>query len=222
MHIKQRQLHVVHEGNRDRYRDEILQHHQLRHRIYIKGHGWTHLEKSPGIEADSFDTPRTIYLLSVEDGKVVGGSRLNSTLEPTLTSDVFPQLCNKRMPVGPSVWDWSRFHVDPDRRDGGGISPIAAELYCGVMEFALCLGATELTFVGYSTWMNRFPTVGWKIEFLGDLEPCDGDFIFAGSLTVSEEALESARVALSVTHSNLHQSATDEAIAHAFESPPNG
>ena len=43
-----------------------------------------------GIERDAYDNPATIYLLALDDGRVVGGQRLYPTLLPHMMSEVFP------------------------------------------------------------------------------------------------------------------------------------
>ena len=86
-------VHAVHQGNRHLYEDAVEQHFRIRHDIYVGERRWMVLARPDGREVDQFDTDEAVYLLAMEEDRVVGGSCLVPT-EPHLLNDVFPRLAN--------------------------------------------------------------------------------------------------------------------------------
>src|ERR1044072_6552266 len=89
-------IHVINSATRSLYRDELHDHFRIRHDIYVGERGWKALERADGLERDQFDTDDAIYLLGIDNGRVVGGSRLVPTTRPHLLSEVFPHLAAER------------------------------------------------------------------------------------------------------------------------------
>jgi len=91
------EVHVVTGANRHLYERELDEHHQIRHRIYVEELHWRGLTpRSDKREYDQFDLPETVYLLGLEEGRVVAGLRLVPTTGPHLINDVFPQFASVR------------------------------------------------------------------------------------------------------------------------------
>src|SRR4029078_13272759 len=66
-------VHVITNTNRHLYERELDDHHRIRHHIYIEELKWKGLTpRSDGREYDQFDFDATVYLLGLEEGRVVG------------------------------------------------------------------------------------------------------------------------------------------------------
>lgn len=198
--------HVVSLGNRQLYEREVESWHRLRHRTYVEEMGWRDVARPDARECDQFDRPDTVHLLNIceRSGEVVAGARINSSLAPTLTSNVFAHLCNlEPLPVGPTIADGTRFCVAKEKRDGTGFCLEARELYAAVMEFCVTEGLTALTFVAHTMWIGRFAHVGWRMRMLGTPQPCEGKPTVAAVITVDDETLARTRAAVDVDYAVL-------------------
>src|SRR4029453_10530110 len=99
------------------YQEVLHCYHQWRHRILVDERGWEELRRPDGLERDQFDTEDAVHLIEMDGGGVIGGSRLISTVRPTLLSEVFPYLVERgEVPRDEAVLDWSRIFVLPSRR----------------------------------------------------------------------------------------------------------
>src|ERR1041384_1478666 len=94
-------IHVITGANRHRYAAELLAHFRLRHEIYVVERNWKDLARADGLERDQFDDVDATYILAIDDGQVIGGSRLVPTTRPHLLSEVFPYLASVRGPSRP-------------------------------------------------------------------------------------------------------------------------
>ena len=84
------EVHVVTGANRHLYERELDEHHQIRHRIYVEELHWRGLTpRSDKREYDQFDLPETVYLLGLEEGRVVAGLRLVPTTGPHLIKAIY-------------------------------------------------------------------------------------------------------------------------------------
>ena len=188
-------IDVVTLDNRHLYGDEIEQMWRRRYEIYVRERGWRQLDRPDGREIDQFDTDAADYLLAIEDGqRVVGGSRLVPTTEPTLMSDVFPNLAAvKGVPRSERIFEWTRYFVVPERREPHVISPVASAIMCGIQEYGLSKGAEAVSIVLETYWLPRFLEAGWNPKPLGLPETIDGEPTTAILCDVSEEVLEATR-----------------------------
>jgi acyl-homoserine lactone synthase len=178
-------IHLIDQHNRHRYTKELEEHYRIRHKIYVTERRWMALERPDQREIDQFDTESTIYLLALENGAVVGGTRLRKTTEPHLMQDVFPFLPNVRgLQIGPHIVEWTRIFVVDDKRG----TPILNEVLAGMLEYCLRECFSQITVVMETWWMPRFLALGWDFEPLGIPVMYDGMEIVACSINVSEEA----------------------------------
>jgi acyl-homoserine lactone synthase len=105
-------IHVVQRDNREIYRRQIEEQFRIRHRVYVEERKWMALAKPDGREVDQFDTDDAVYLLALEDDRVIGGTRLVPTLSPHLMADVFPFLANvEGIQRGPDIVEWTRMLI---------------------------------------------------------------------------------------------------------------
>lgn len=183
-------IHVISALNRHLYEDVIEQHFRLRHEIFVEERKWEALRKPDGREIDAYDNDDAVYLLALEDRRVLGGSRLYPTTRPTMMSEVFPHLAAVRgCPAGPLVWEWSRFFVSRERRDG----TFNLQLMAAAQEFCLDQGIERLCLVMETWWLPRFHEIGFVVSPLGLPALIDNSWTMAATIEVSEKSLDIVR-----------------------------
>lgn len=86
----------------------------LRHEIFYKRLGWE-VNSRDGMERDSYDDLDPTYMVAYEQNNDVAGCwRLMPTTGPYMLKDTFPELlCGEVAPQDPTVWELSRFAVQP-------------------------------------------------------------------------------------------------------------
>lgn len=190
------QVHVVSAANAAAYGDELEAYHRWRHLIYVEERGWEALRRPDGQERDQFDTDTAVHLIAMDHGKVVGGSRLIPTSEPTILSEIFAHLVERgSVPHDAKVIDWTRMFVVPARREGNRPRSVAGAIFCGVMEYCLAVGARQVGGVMETFWLPRWQEFGWKVRPLGLPQLVDGAWTIAAFMDVSEQALAGVRAA---------------------------
>jgi acyl-homoserine lactone synthase len=157
-------IHAISAANRHLYEDVLEQHFRLRHDIFVEERHWETLRRLDGREFDSYDNEDTVYLLALEGRRVIGGHRLYPTTKPSMMSEVFPHLAAVRgCPADPLVWEWSRYFVVRDRRDG----KLNLELMAAVQEFCLNQGIAQVSAIMETWWLPRFHEAGFVVTPLG-------------------------------------------------------
>ncbi len=111
---------------------------RFRHTIFVEEKGWDDLRQPDGLERDRFDDAHAIHQICLRDEQIVGYQRLLPTTRPHLLTDVLPDLCHRKPPRGPRVYEWTRFCVSPSRREmrPRGDGPFL-ELTQGVVEWGM-------------------------------------------------------------------------------------
>jgi acyl-homoserine lactone synthase len=111
---------------------------RLRHNIFVDEKGWHNLRRPDGLERDCFDDHHAIHQVCLRDDEIVGYQRLLPTTRPHLLTEVLRDLCVKRPPRGPQIFEWTRFCIAPEHRE---VRPRAngvfLELAQGVVEWGL-------------------------------------------------------------------------------------
>lgn len=191
--------HIITPENRALYHDELEQHYRIRHQIYVEERKWEALRKPDGREIDQFDTDEASYVLVLDDSKgVVAGMRMVPTTEPTLLSDVFPQLSATGPIHRPDVYELTRFFVTRQARGERTGPKLHAILQTAVMEHGLDLGLSHFSIV-LETWMlPMFTEQGWRYRPLGVPQEIDGMSTVAVMVDVSEQAVSNIRAAFDV------------------------
>ena len=179
-------IHVISAENRHLYEDVLEQHFLLRHRIFVEERKWEALRRPDGREIDSYDNADTIYLLALEGRQVVGGHRLYPTTKPSMMSEIFPHLASVRgYPCDPLIWEWSRYFVVPERRDG----KLNLALMAAVQEYCLGEGIKQVSAIMETWWLPRFHEAGFKVTPLGLPALVEGAWTIAGLMDIEEETL---------------------------------
>ena len=188
-------IHIVTAENRKLYEKELLEHHRIRHDIYIHENKWKNLKVENGCESDQFDNDDAIYILAIEDGRVVGGSRFMPTIKPHLLSEVFPSLAGvKGVPRSPDVFEWTRLFAVAERRDRKGFDGhVTGQVLCGGLEFLLGEEAAGFTIVTEAYWLARTHSWGWKLSPLGLPALIEGEWLVASYIAIDVETLHATR-----------------------------
>jgi len=188
-------IHIVTAENHKLYEKELVEHHRIRYDIYVRENQWKNLKVDDGHESDQFDNDDTIYLLAIEDGHVVGGSRFVPTIKPHLLSEVFPSLAEVRgVPRSPDIFEWTRLFAVAEKRDRNApAGSVTGKILCGGLEFLLGEEATGFTLVTEAWWLARTHSWGWKLSPLGMPALIDGEWLVASFVPTDQETLRATR-----------------------------
>ena len=196
------QVHVVTGANRRLYERELDEHHQIRHRIYVEELRWRGLTpRADKREYDQFDTPETVYLLGLEQGRVVGGLRLVPTTGPQLINDVFSRFASERgVPRRPDIAEWTRIFVVPERREEHTGSKIGSTVIASMIDYGLEEGLSAISAVMNTFWLPKFLKYKWRVRPLGLPDVHDDEWLIAVLIDVTPEALAGIRSACGLEH----------------------
>jgi len=182
-------IHVISSINRHLYDDAIERHFQIRHDIFVGERGCNAFARDKKT-IECYDKADTVYLLAMEGKRVVGGHRLYPTMEPAMTEEIFPAPAYPRgAPSDSLIWQWSRFFVVRDRREGR----VIFELMAAVQEFCLDEGITHVSAVMEIRWLPRLQQAGFVVHPLGLLAVVEGSWTMAALIEISADALERVR-----------------------------
>ncbi|MER9581161.1 acyl-homoserine-lactone synthase [Mesorhizobium sp. M0276] len=161
-------LHIVTSANAQAYRLEMEQAFRLRHRVFVDEKGWSALRSDDGRETDRFDDTYAVHMLYVEQDQVIGYQRMLPSLRPHLLSEVLPQLCEGDRPSGPNIWEWTRYCVEPGRRERGRmLSPVANALLSGIVEWGLARSIDTSIIEMNPLWLLRLVQLHFRVVPLG-------------------------------------------------------
>lgn len=162
-------LHVVTNENVDLYREEMQQAFRLRHKVFVEERGWSELRREDGQEIDSFDNDYAVHMLFIEDDRhVIGYQRLLPSTQPHLLSEVLSSLCEVDRPVGPNIWEWTRYCVEAGHRERGRmLSPVANALLSGIVEWGLHNGVDTIIIEMNPLWLLRLVQLHFRVTPLG-------------------------------------------------------
>lgn len=188
-------VHVVTSENIHLYQEEMEQAYRLRHHVFVTEMHWEALRRPDGRDVDQFDTPDAVHFLVLRNGEVAAYQRMLPTMKPHLLSDVMPQLCDPvacrdKVLRAPHIYEWTRYCVAPKFRGGTAVSEPASELICGLVEWGLRTGVTELVVEYDPVWITRFLELGFGVVPLGLPQIMDGRPAVAVHMTLNEETLD--------------------------------
>jgi acyl-homoserine lactone synthase len=179
-------IHVISAANHHLYEDVLEEHFRIRHDIFVEERQWETLRKPDKREVDSFDNEDTIYLLALEGRQVIGGHRLYPTTKPSMMSEIFPHLAEVRgYPSDPLVWEWSRYFIVRNRRDGN----LNLRLMAAVQEFCLAEGIAKISAIMETWWLPRFQEAGFVVTPLGLPALVENAWTMAALIDVSRDTL---------------------------------
>ena len=187
-------IDVVNSENRNDNNHLLEQMWQQRNDVFVEKLGWE-LPVEDGLEIDQYDDDRSTYLLAVDDNDTVTGSlRILPTTGGHLMTDLFPSMCAGEPPVGPTVWEISRFYVLPPTRRPKDRVKAAAEVLSGMVELALLHGVEKVTMVSYMANMPLIIGLGFDVTPLGlPTQYEDGNTYVASTISVTAAGLQNVR-----------------------------
>jgi acyl-homoserine lactone synthase len=161
-------IHLIDAENILEYASEMEQAYRLRHQVFVEDSKWEELRKPDGREIDQFDDGRALHMLYINDGAVLGYQRMLPTTRPHLLSEVMPDLCEGDRPIGPEVWEWTRYCVARAHRERGrALSPIANSLLSGIVEWGLATGVSSIIIEMEPIWLLRLVQLYFRVTPLG-------------------------------------------------------
>jgi acyl-homoserine lactone synthase len=161
-------VHVVTASNRALYLDEVEAMHRHRYEIFVDQRGWRALESPDRLDIDEFDNEHATYLIAIdEQGAVAGSARLIPSWRPNMLKNLFPEYCEREVPVGPGIWEWSR-HATPGAKFPRAYN-IKTQLYLNmaILEFGHSRGMEHVYGILEAKLMPWTAQLGWKSKLLG-------------------------------------------------------
>lgn len=187
-------VHIVNASNRALYLDEIEAMHRHRYEMFVEERGWRALESPDRLDIDEFDNEYATYLIAIDDmGNVTGSARLIPSWRPNMLKNLFPEYCEKEVPVGPGVWEWSR-HATPGRRYSKRFN-IKTQLYLNiaVLEFGQSRGMEWVYGILEADLMPWTAQLGWQSRLLGPPQNYGEGFAVASISPVTSGHLHQLR-----------------------------
>lgn len=138
-----------------------------RKRVFVDLLGWDVPVLGDTYEIDQFDTRHATYLvIGGEDHSHRASARVLPTDRNHILADLFPALCDGRVPRGTDVREITRFCIDPllsrkERLD------VRNELVSALADFALEQGIARYTAVASRAWSDKIARFGWRCSALG-------------------------------------------------------
>ncbi|ESZ07984.1 autoinducer synthase [Mesorhizobium sp. L2C085B000] len=184
-------LHIVTNENVDLYREEMQQAFRLRHKVFVEERGWSELRREDGQEIDRFDNEYAVHMLFIEgDHHVIGYQRLLPSTRPHLLSEVLSSLCEGERPVGPNIWEWTRYCVEAGHRERGRmLSPVANALLGGIVEWGLHNGVDTIIIEMNPLWLLRLVQFHFRVTPLGLPQVISGEEAVAVTAKFDERTL---------------------------------
>jgi len=187
-------IHLVTSENKHLYRRQLREQYRVRHDIYVDERGWEALRSKDRLERDQFDNHDAVYLLAIENDRIVGGSRFSPSTQPHLLSEVFPHLTEERgLPRAPDIVEWTRlFAVKGHRASWRGNGTIG-QLLCGGLEWCVSENIRAFTFL-FELWhLPKIQETGWTVTPLGLPAMIEKEWWLAAEVRVDEQVLHSTR-----------------------------
>lgn len=197
------EIHVVQRDNRHLYEKYFDPYFRLRHEIYVKQRKWMALDRPDGREIDQFDTEDAVYLFCLDGNQLIGAMRALPTLQPTLMSDIFPELAIRGPVHRADVYELSRIFVIPERRGEHAGPRVEMLLLTAIMEYGISIGLTGFSIVLESWWLPRFQRCGWRAHPLGLPQMIDGMSVLAVLVDCDETTWKSLCRQIGLTNPTL-------------------
>lgn len=184
-------IHIVTAENIGAYQDEMEQAYRLRHNVFVDEMGWEDLRKPDGREIDQFDDGRALHMLYIENDRVLGYQRMLPSMRPHLLTEVLPHLCEGDFPVGPHIWEWTRYCVTREHRDRGRIlSPAGNLLLSSIVEWGLASGVNKIIIEMNPLWLLRLVQLNFRVTPLGLPQQIGKDSIIAVTAAFDRRTLK--------------------------------
>ena len=119
-------------------------------------------------------------MLYLEGDRLLGYQRMLPSMRPHLLSEVMPHLCDGDFPVGPHIWEWTRYCVTKEHRDRGRmLSPVGNFLLSAIVEWGLENGISKIIIEMNPIWLLRLVQLHFRVTPLGIPQQTGKDSIVA-------------------------------------------
>ena len=154
--------------------------------------GWEDLRKPDGREIDQFnDGAHSSRCFYIENDRVLGYQRMLPSMRPHLLTEVLPHLCEGDFPVGPHIWEWTRYCVTREHRDRGRIlSPAGNLLLSSIVEWGLASGVGKIIIEMNPLWLLRLVQLNFRVTPLGLPQQIGKDSIIAVTAAFDRRTLQ--------------------------------
>jgi acyl-homoserine lactone synthase len=140
---------------------------EARKRVFVDLLRWDVPVLAGRFEVDQFDGHDAVYLVVAdENGAHAGSARLLPTERPHILGSLFPELCAGDLPMGPGIFEITRFCLEP-RGGSGRRLETRNRLVSGLVDHALESGITTYTGVAELGWLQQILAFGWRCHPLG-------------------------------------------------------
>lgn len=184
-------VRVVNHGNASLHRALLQAMHRDRKRVFIDTLRWK-LPHEPDRELDAFDGEHAEYLIMADPNTDdhLASLRLLPTDQPHLMSEIFPFLCEGRVPAGPDIREVTRFCLSPRLRARDRLRARNI-LVNALVRYAMLMKVTTLTGVSQLAFLNQVLSAGWHCAPLGLPQRVDGSLVGAFQINISPATLAS-------------------------------
>jgi N-acyl-L-homoserine lactone synthetase len=163
--------------------------HADRKRVFVDMLKWD-VPHDGVFEKDQYDTDRAEYLI-LQDRRTsrhCGSVRLLPSTGPHILGDVFPFLCDGKVPRGPRISEITRLVVSPSipRRERLHTRNMLGR---AMIEFAAIQGIEHYTAVCEIGFLTQLLASGWRIDPLGLPREVSGTLIGAVLIHVEPESI---------------------------------
>ena len=160
---------------------------EARKRVFVDLLGWNVPVVAGRYEIDQFDDVHARYLvLTATAGDHLASARLLPTTRPHILGDLYPALCEGRVPQGDDVLEITRFCLDRSLRAAERLQA-RNRLVSALVDDALTTGTRLYTGVAEIGWLQQILSFGWVCRPLGLPQSVDGKLIGALGIEISAE-----------------------------------
>ena len=131
---------LLNAANRDAFPALMDDMFRIRHEVFVDLKGWEELRRPDGRETDPWDRPDSLYLLAVEDGRVMGGARFTGGEAPSLAGEILPELFADTPTLDEDVMEMSRLFARSVAAARDLLSPVISELLVAAAELQRIVG----------------------------------------------------------------------------------
>lgn len=164
--------------------------HADRKRVFVDALKWD-IPHDGEFEKDEFDNDRASYLILPDSasGDHLSSIRLLDTEGPHILGDVFPFLCEGRVPRGPHIREITRFCASPRYKAAERLR--ARNMMArALIELGHREGIAGYTAVCEIGFLSQILAAGWRCDPLGLPQPYGESFIGAFIIHVDSDSLD--------------------------------
>lgn len=160
-----------------------------RKQVFIDRLGWNLPALAGQYELDQFDDVHAHYLILTDGhGRHRASTRLLRTDLPHLLGDLYPVLCSKGVPCGPTIREVTRFCLDP--AFGARERRVARnELVSALADYAITSGISAYTGIAGIRWFEQIAEFGWDCRALGPARKIGGQELVALHITIDPDTI---------------------------------